>query len=235
MIAEAPYRVPAQLDLGRIKSLLRTRASAAEDHLWALREDPGYLADLLSEAKEHRNEMIKEIDSNTHPSLRPGRQGIFWARIVSNVLFEAHFELEVYSELGRQAQELQTLHAKHAAAMSPTKDLPEEFLAAMLKFRFYLDKASKGPLEQLKASVAASPPMRRFYVRQPPTDVNSTRLQVMSRRGVNMSKIESQLTWLLSTLWEDSQQLFLVRLPLALDELERLLLAEPEAKDLVSA
>jgi hypothetical protein len=59
MAVEAPYRVPAQLDLCRIESLLAARASAAEDHLWALREDPDYFAKTLFEVKEHRQEMLK--------------------------------------------------------------------------------------------------------------------------------------------------------------------------------
>ncbi|KAK2730623.1 hypothetical protein CKAH01_02451 [Colletotrichum kahawae] len=52
--------------------------------------------------------------------------------------------------------------------------------------------------------------------------------------GVKMGKIETHLTWLLRTLWEDGQNLFLASMPLVLDELERLLHAEPRAKELVS-
>lgn len=47
MAAEAPYRVPARIDLRRIASLIAARASAVEDHLWALREDPDYFARTL--------------------------------------------------------------------------------------------------------------------------------------------------------------------------------------------
>jgi hypothetical protein len=47
MAAEAPYRVPAKLDLGKIVSLLAARTSAAEDRLWALREDPLFLRDQI--------------------------------------------------------------------------------------------------------------------------------------------------------------------------------------------
>ncbi|XP_044724835.1 C2H2 and C2HC zinc finger [Hirsutella rhossiliensis] len=235
MAAEAPYRVPAQLDLGRIEALLRAKTSAAEDHLWALREDPGYFAERLLQVREHRQEMLKDVYGDAHPVFSFGRQSVFWTRVVSNMVLDAHLELEVYSNLCQQAQNLQALQAKHAAAISPMQDLPEEFLAALLKFRFYLDWAVKGPLNQLKHSVSASPPMRKFFVREPPVDASSTIIQIRSKSGVKMNKVEAQLTWLLRTLWEDDRQLFLVRLPLALDELERLLMAEPQAKELVSA
>lgn len=39
--------------------------------------------------------------------------------------------------------------------------------------------------------------------------------------------------WLLSTIWEDGRDLFLCRLPVLVDELDRLT-AEPRARDLLS-
>ncbi|KAF0329038.1 hypothetical protein GQ607_003706 [Colletotrichum asianum] len=69
MAAEAPYRLPARLDLDRIQSLLGTKVAAARDHIWSLREDPGYFAEQLAEIKEHRQEMIKDINGNAHPTL----------------------------------------------------------------------------------------------------------------------------------------------------------------------
>ena len=40
LATEAPYRLPAQLDLSKLKSLIAARRSDAENHIWALREDP---------------------------------------------------------------------------------------------------------------------------------------------------------------------------------------------------
>ncbi|EQB48750.1 hypothetical protein CGLO_11994 [Colletotrichum gloeosporioides Cg-14] len=102
----------------------------------------------------------------------------------------------------------------------------------LLKFRFFLNEAAKGPLGQLKQSVVVSPPMRRFFARDPP--VNASFIGIKMKGGVKMNKIETQLTWLLRTLWEDGQNLFFASMPLILDELERLLHAEPQAKELVS-
>ena len=50
-----------------------------------------------------------------------------------------------------------------------------------------------------------------------------------------MNKPEGQLMWLLRTLWEDDRNLFLISMPLVLDELERQLQADPHAKELVTA
>lgn len=59
--------------------------------------------------------------------------------------------------------------------------------------------------------------------------------RVRSKPGIKMSRVKGHLIWLLRTLWEDGQQLFLMHLPFTLDELERLLQADSQAKELVSA
>ncbi|OBR02125.1 hypothetical protein CH63R_14426 [Colletotrichum higginsianum IMI 349063] len=235
MAAEAPYRPPARLDFNRIESLLRARLEVAKDHVWALREDPGYFAEQLAEAKEHRQEMLKDLNGDTHPSLAHPRQHVFWGRVIKSCIIAANLELEAYSQLHRQAKELQQLHTKYAQSLSPTEDLPGEFLGPILKFRHYLNQTAKGPMQELKQKVVASPPMRRFFVREPPVSITTSMIQVRSKSGVKMSKTESHLIWLLRTLWDDGQDLFFVGLPLLLDELERLLQAEPQAKELVSA
>ncbi|KAK0941436.1 cell agglutination protein Mam3 [Friedmanniomyces endolithicus] len=50
---EAPYRLPQGLDLDRIKAMVSARRSAVVDHLWMLREDPGYFIETLIDWKEH--------------------------------------------------------------------------------------------------------------------------------------------------------------------------------------
>ncbi|KAL6400036.1 hypothetical protein AUP68_15728 [Ilyonectria robusta] len=113
------------------------------------------------------------------------------------------------------------------------KDLPREYLLALLRFRHFLNQAVKGSLAQLKQTVVVSPPMRRFYARLPPMDRTSSKMQIVSK-GIKMSKIEENLNHLLRTLWEDDHDLFLFRLSNVVDELERLLEAEPAARDLIS-
>jgi hypothetical protein len=56
----------------------------------------------------------------------------------------------------------------------------------------------------------------------------------MLKPGVRLDKITEHLVWLLRTLWEDGQNLFLCRLPIVVDELERLLKAEQKARELTS-
>ncbi|RGP64200.1 hypothetical protein FSPOR_8019 [Fusarium sporotrichioides] len=96
----------------------------------------------------------------------------------------------------------------------PTEDLPKDYLVALLRFRYFLQQTAKGPLDQLKMVV-------------PPFSPNEEIL------CVKMDKVETQLIWLLQTLWEDGHNLFLARLPMVVDELQRLLQAEPKADILI--
>jgi hypothetical protein len=50
VIREAPYRVTALLDIGSLRALVLAHRNEAEDHIWLLREDPGYFAEVVFEA-----------------------------------------------------------------------------------------------------------------------------------------------------------------------------------------
>lgn len=233
MAASAPYRLPAKLDLKRIESLLAARTAAAEDHLWALREDPGYFAQDVLDYREHRQEVMLDTRNAKHPIFRLGREGLLWGRVVSNVLVEALITLELFSELHRLSKGLLSLSAKYRDVISPGEDLPEEYLYALLEFRYTLEQASKGPLGQLKHTAVASPPMRGLFVRVPPPEDELNKIRV-EPRSAKMNSIESQVIWLLRILWEDDYELFLARLPAVVDELERLSQSEREARQLLS-
>lgn len=235
MTEEAPYRLPAKLDLGKIESLLAARASAAEDRLWSLREDPGYFAEQVLEAKEHGVEMLKDSMGDTNPTFKRSGEHILWQRVIGSTLTTAHFELEIFSELHRQSQELRALEAKHRWAISRSSDLPKEYCGALLQFHYLLDQAAKGPMNLLKGTVMASAPMRAFFVREPPMDLSSTMIVARSKAGVKKDRVEERLIWLLQTLWEDGQTLLLARLPLIVDEPESLMRAEPKANAMLDS
>lgn len=231
---EAPYRAPAKLDLENIESLLAARASHAEQHIWALREDPSYFAEQLLEAKEHRQEMLKDVEGNVHPTLKFPREKVLWARVIGNVIVEASLRLEMFTELRNQAHDLKLLQNKYAADISPLRDLPTEYLDALLKFRHYLNQITKGSINQLKLAFVAAPPMRNIFVRTVPESANTSRISVITKPGMKKDKATEQLIWLLQTLWEDGHNLFLCRLPVVVDELERLIQTDQKVRDMVS-
>lgn len=191
MVAEAPYRVPGKLHLSQIESLLSARASAAEDHLWALREDPEYFCHVVLEAKDHRQENLEDTAGKAHPVFRIGQQDTFWTRILGSVISEAYLEQEVFSELSTQAKELVALQTKYASQIVPSKDLPKEYEDALLRFRFYVNQMAKGPLGVLKMKAPASPPLQKFFAREPPVDPYSSKIRTMYKPGVKKNKLDT--------------------------------------------
>jgi hypothetical protein len=179
--------------------------------------------------------MLKDTMGRDHPVFSHGQRDVLWARVIGSVVLNAYIELELFSELSSQAKTLAAMQKKYAGDISPSKDLPEEYLAALLRFQFYVNQAAKGPLGTLKFTAAASPPLRRLFVREPPLDYQSPKIQVISKPGAKMDKVEEQLIWLLRTLWEDGQTLFLASMPLVVDEIERLIQSEPRARELLSS
>ncbi|OAP61579.1 hypothetical protein AYL99_03782 [Fonsecaea erecta] len=206
MPAEAPYRLPSNHDFSRISSLLSASTVAKENHLWSLREDPGYFHQTVLELQDHRQD---------------------------DVVTEAYLGLEIFSEPSRQVRCLRDLQSKYQDDISPDRDLPVDYLDALLKFRFYLTQTAKGSLNMLKQKVVASPPFRAFFSRSPPDNPNSPFVSIQSK-GLKMGQAEAQLLWLLRTLWEDDKDLFFLRMPLVVDELQRLIDTEQKAKEMIS-
>lgn len=233
MARDAPYRPPVKLDMNRLVSLLAARTVRAEDHVWALREDPSYFADTILERREHRQEMVKDVQGGVHPTLKPPREGLLWSRIICSVLSDSFFQLEMFAELQAQAENLLELSKKYEADIVPGKDLPKPYLEALLRFRFYLLQVIKGACEQLKMTATASPPLRPLFVRDIPPNATTSIIQIRSRT-TKMDKTTEQLIWLLKTLWEDGNDLFLCRLTTVVDELDRLLRSDPRAPELIS-
>ncbi|KAF4456151.1 hypothetical protein F53441_1635 [Fusarium austroafricanum] len=171
MTAEAPYRVPGKLDLARLSMFLEARKSAAEDHVWALREDPPYWSHEFRETLDHRQEMLPDTNGAAHPATHKLREHTLWARALNTIITDHAYErLEMFTELHRQAQNLNMLQQKWHKEINPNKDLLEEYFVALVRFRFFLDTAVLMPMESLRIAASSSPPMRKFFVRDPPPD-----------------------------------------------------------------
>ncbi|KAF4628292.1 hypothetical protein G7Y89_g9859 [Cudoniella acicularis] len=146
--AEAPYRLPADLDLEHLRGILATRLSAAEDHLvinlllcntlnsifqWAFREDPGCFADTIIDWSEHRNDRLLDTLGNPYPTGPHTTE--FWERVIRNAIADAYSGFETCSLLHRNINRLCELKKKYEKKTSYDQQLPEEYLIAILKFK----------------------------------------------------------------------------------------------------
>ena len=225
MAIEAPYGVPALLDFKNLQAIVAGKRSASMDHIWALREDPGYFADVVGDYSEHRQETLLDVDGKRHPVLK---RPLFWDRVLGNVIVEAYGGFLTWDVMYQQTTNLIQLSDKYSSVASATKRLPSEYDTALQNFKYLLNQVSKGPISSLKVGVPPSPPLRSLFVREP-QEPGSTIIRVKTKSAIG----KDALLHLFTTLW-DEEQLFLCGLPDVMDELDRLVQSDRQQKERVS-
>ena len=104
MVLETPYCLP-EINFGQLAALLEAREAVAEDHIWSMREDPGYFAEEVSNFQGSAIESSM-VTTETHAenaikSLRNKSPSTF----VASAIAEAYISLELCTELRAQAQQ----------------------------------------------------------------------------------------------------------------------------------
>ncbi|EED16526.1 hypothetical protein TSTA_016060 [Talaromyces stipitatus ATCC 10500] len=134
--ADAPYRLPAGLDLAPLEAIIDGKRSAAKDHLLVLRKDPAYFADVANEYKDYRKEVLLNINGEKHPIIIPYIRPLFWNRVLENVVADAYMELEIWNTLHSLVVNLRGLLLKFHHKISSEKPLSTELYEASVHFTF---------------------------------------------------------------------------------------------------
>jgi hypothetical protein len=225
LAAEAPYRAPTELDMGAIVSLLAPRTAAAED-----RQDPLFLRDQVLEAKEHLPLLIG------NPRKGVPDEDRMWELAVLQVLREAFQHLEMFSLLRQQVEELKHLNTRHASSLPPKNDPPAEYLNGLCGVFSLLSTTIRDRLAHFTHSMGASPPLRHLFVHDIPSDTEGDWLHKPIRLEASCScarrtKGEEKLIELLDIPLDS----FMLSVTVCrVDELQRLVDAEPEVSCLVT-
>ncbi|KAF7920988.1 hypothetical protein BELL_0534g00060 [Botrytis elliptica] len=225
--AEAPYRLPANIDFERLREIFAARLSAAEDYLFDLREDPGFFADTINDWSEHRNDALLDTNGNPHPT-GPHTQD-FWGRVVRNIISDAYSSYETWFLLHRQAALLCTLMEKYKDEISYNKQLPKEYLIAILKLRELLKTSAEAPIDYLQ-NIQSSPPLRHHFTRAPQAP-GTTNMYIMPKD--ERSPFFHKPWGLLLILW-DREKRDLFGLTNVIDAFEQLMQDPEESKNISS-
>ncbi|KAF4341278.1 hypothetical protein FBEOM_4751 [Fusarium beomiforme] len=113
---EAPYRVSTRFNFANLEKLFAAKAAAAEDHVWAMREDPNYLGEQISDV----HDLVELIGD------RKGHRSKGGAAI-GEVLTNAYTMVEIFTEAHQITKRLRNLQEKYASVVSPTEPLPVEY------------------------------------------------------------------------------------------------------------
>jgi hypothetical protein len=205
IVTQAPYSLPIQFNFQKIKSLVSAKRAEAEDHVWLLREDPGYFRGVADAWADHRFEQLQDVNGRAHTDL--GRPE-FWDKVLSSVFMNAYKNLIMWDLLDKHIVNLATIREKYGPDIRPHKALPDEYAKALDYTSFVLEKLRSAPLYNFRNGIFASPPLRRYYVRRG----NSSIVRRDSRH-------EDYFLWLVERFLDDNQ-IMLVGLSEILDELE---------------
>lgn len=142
MQSEAPYRLPVGVDFPRLRAIFNAKRSAAEDHIWSLREDPSYFVDTLKEARDHRYEYVKPAWGGSHINLHPARDHLIWGPVLSNVVASGDYYLEIWTKLCDLIDE----HEEILTRRDSKEGLSKEEKIDLTYFKVFLEHAMQGPL-----------------------------------------------------------------------------------------
>ncbi|KAI1079729.1 hypothetical protein F5B20DRAFT_580886 [Whalleya microplaca] len=152
---QAPYRTPIDIDTERMVQMLFAKLHAAEDHLYAMREDPGYFATVLSDWKEHGlDQAPKEVGETTTTTWDLGQ------RLIGHCVGTALYAVEMWRELHQR-----TVHLKmrleeecHSTHEELHDDLADKF-KRLMKLLITLEQAHN---TYLYTAFVSSRPMRPY-------------------------------------------------------------------------
>ena len=166
IVREACYRVPTLEDLGRLETLVSACQNATEDHIWLLREDPGYFRESTLECKEHRPELLPGIRcKQTH---RNARNEVLWPRVLHSVATDCYIDLFMWNELRQRISELNRLSLLHKDGLGFGKlggkeELPKDFSDSLVEAWSFLEFFQLEIIQELRVAWSSSLEIRAYF------------------------------------------------------------------------
>jgi len=158
---EAPYRVPQKLESHRLLQIVKARVAAAEDHIWNIREDPGYFAHELAEWYEHSSAHILDQQRTPHPLV--GSSELF-TYAAADMVVNAYGALVLWNDVHRYLKDLDLAERRARSVSSSSRK------AALQKSFGWIDRLTfeiqNWPMDDLNMGLCASPPLRAGYMRE---------------------------------------------------------------------
>jgi len=161
-LVTAPYRSRAFIDFTRLRGYFNAFCTNAKDHIFALREDPSYFAEVFMDLADHSAEMIHNVKGHLHPGLGGT---VFLLEKAQDVVIEAYTEFAIW-------QELCGIVDKLAEAFHEGPGSDDRFVSLMHELACRTRKFSICLRHTLAGSAAISPNMRKFFVRRNNSDTD---------------------------------------------------------------
>ncbi|KAK5312596.1 hypothetical protein LTR93_011258 [Exophiala xenobiotica] len=164
VVTEAPFRVPATLDTGKLLRLVEAKRAAAEDQAWSIREDPGYFKHVLLAASLHRKEQVRDAKGNECDSLYSKS---FWNHLVLEFVDSTYTALLMWDIFYDLTCALAAKTPKGSGNFDYRKPWPEDVTSLILDMFAVADRLALVARIALSQAVFASREMEERYVRVP--------------------------------------------------------------------
>lgn len=219
LAADAPYRLPARLNVDRLMNIVSARRDSAEDHIWALREDPGYMAVHMQEAAEHAP--CKNLNSKRKPCACVDTDR-FWQICTQRMLAHAYGALIIWTRMQTVLAQLVDINnssgrckMQHEESINASFHMCTVTRDLFRELDIVLILASKWALSNFECGVYASPALREYFLR------DTDHCPILGWNDMKTSrKAGSQLHFLLRCL-SDPEQHRMYGLPNIVDEIQR--------------
>lgn len=222
--ADAPYMIPAALDTHRLILLIDAKRAAAEDYVWALREDPGYFATKVAEYAEHRVETLLDRHGRRHPE--DGTE-LFWNQNLIKVVWDAYIMFFAWDWFYNRVVILHDV-VDAAGPLDHSKPLPEKLETALIDLGLAAEEVSEFIVSALRNCVVTSPIGREQYFREP--YVPGAMIQTNSKKLIR----KDTLLFLFRSLLQQESHLLWER-PHIVDRLQRCVDRDPGQKARMSS
>lgn len=228
---EAPYREPALLNLNSLQGLVSAYKGAAEDHVWLLREDPSYFAEVVQEQYEHRQELL--LGQNCGRLHENAKERPLRGKVLRTMITDAYTEFYVWHEVQRRISQLHEISLKyHSETRGLRKELPSDFLEALVETSFFLEATMLDFIHQIRQQWCTSPVIRDSWAQSCDAYCKHHAHPVPIKdhpRGTERNKIDRLVHFLCYAPYRNKLGIHTV-----VDAIERLLQNSPSAKALVS-
>ncbi|KEF61002.1 uncharacterized protein A1O9_02566 [Exophiala aquamarina CBS 119918] len=231
IVAEEPYRLPTTIDTPRLLALIEARRNAAEDHIWEMREDPGYFASVLSDHHDHRAEILRDTDGKSHPDQKDFHS---WDRILSTAVACAYEDLLSWSRLHRQVNMLESQFKRSGKIIDPQQRLHEKFEKHIVLVYSTLRRLCRMMLQRFTVAFACSHPMRARFARCPHGLGTAFNTEIIIKGGKGGKDSFEPLLVLVSHLARHDAQT-MGALHGTIDEMQYYLDHDPEQKNVFSS
>ena len=227
---EAPYCLPAKFDWAVLRSIIGAKLAAAKDHVWALREDPGYFVRSIEIWRRHI-EPVPELKFTEHQQFANQysksviERSVQWKSIFTAAIRTSLMNMEMFAIADQQiAILMEKERIWTESELSTLPELTNDYMFTIAGLQYLLTEFVKVPVELSNLFLAPAILTRSYSLDGDPDYVPKTEVPV--EELVTLLDILTNITDP-QVKWETGQQFWL-------DELERSLEKQPKINTILT-